>query len=269
MQPYTQSTLLLASDIAARYGALPQVEAVALAGSLTTQQAEDDSDIDLYVYYQTDISLADRKAIAECSASRSELNNRFWEPGDEWIDAASGTTVDVMFRHTHWIEHQLARVLVQHEASVGYTTCFWHNVLTSRCLYDKNTWFAGLQRNATQPYPDALRNNIIAKNYPILRDNLSSYFHQIENAIRRHDRVSLNHRVTAVLASYFDILFAINRMPHPGEKRIVHIAQTQCKILPENMHQQITDLITAVATPADIINAFNALMNGLDAVLEQ
>ncbi len=45
-----ESAAFIANRIAALYGALPQVEAVVLAGSQTTQVAESGSDIDLYVY---------------------------------------------------------------------------------------------------------------------------------------------------------------------------------------------------------------------------
>jgi hypothetical protein len=264
-----EPALLLAKHVAARYSALPHVEAVALAGSHTTQVAESGSDIDLYIYWHAEIPLQVRRAIASVSATRVEVNNQFWEPGDEWIDEASGIHVDVMFRHTRWIEEQLERVLERHEASVGYSTCFWHNVSTSKPLFDKRGWFTTLQTKARQPYPEELRRRIIAKNHPILRDNLSSYLYQLKKAVRRCDKVSLNHRIAALLASYFDIIFAVNRLPHPGEKRILRIAESQCQELPEAMRDQVTKLLAAASGEGDLIGYANALIDSLDDLLER
>ena len=42
-------------------------------------------------------------------------------------------------------------------------------------------------------------------------------------------RVVLLQCVAALLASYFDILFALNGQPHPGEKRL--IGQVQRRLL--------------------------------------
>ncbi len=103
-----------------------------------------------------------------------------------------------MYRTTQWIEEQLERVLVRHQASVGYSTCFWWNVLTSVILYDEKGWFKQLQEKANQPYPEPLKKAILAKNYPILRRNISSYTHQIEVAISRKDSFSIIHRTTAL-----------------------------------------------------------------------
>ena len=85
----------LAKAIADKFGALPQVVAVALAGSRTTGAANEASDYDFYVYIQDEIPVNVREAIAREFAQRLEINNQFWEPGDEWIDSNSGCGVDV------------------------------------------------------------------------------------------------------------------------------------------------------------------------------
>jgi len=129
-----ESLLSFTEGIAARYSQLPQVETVAVAGSQTTGTADDSSDIDLYVYMSNKIHLSVHAHIATAKAEYAEVDNRFWEPGDEWIDADTGTHVDVMFRSVEWIEAQLDRMLRLHQASVGYSTCLWYNVLSSQVL---------------------------------------------------------------------------------------------------------------------------------------
>jgi hypothetical protein len=255
--------------VASAFANLPEVVAVALAGSGVTGAADEQSDIDLYVYAGAPLAMAGRIAIATSFAIHREVGNDFWEPGDEWIDAQTGRHVDVMYRTPAWIEEQLERVLVRHEASVGYSTCFWHNVLHSTPLFDRSGWYGDLQVTAARPYPEPLKRAIIARNHPILRQRLSSYLAQIERAVRRGDSVSIQHRLTALLASYYDVLFAVNELPHPGEKRLLQIATTQCAKIPADMEAQINALLetaTRPVTPA-VVTHVNALLNGLDALL--
>jgi hypothetical protein len=213
--------------------------------------------------------MADRVAIATRFATRREVGNDFWEPGDEWVDTQTGRHVDVMYRTPVWIEEQLERVLVRHEASVGYSTCFWHNVLYSTPLFDRSGWYRDLQAMAARSYPPPLRRAIIARNHPILRQTLSSCLAQIERAVRRDDGVSVQHRVTALLASYFDVLFAVNELPHPGEKRLLQIAATRCDKTPRDMETQINTLLEIAARPATlaVVELINALLDSLDALL--
>ncbi len=268
----------LAQAIAAKFGALPQVVAVALAGSRTSGGSNEQSDYDFYVYLREEIPLDVREAMllrSRCAnarefAERIEINNQFWEPGDEWIETRSGCGVDVMYRTPRWIEEQLDRVLVHHQASVGYSTCFWWNVLTSAPLYDGYGWFKQLQAKANQPYPEPLKKAIIAKNYPILRRNISSYMHQLELAIDRDDSVSVIHRTVALLASYFDIIFAVNSVPHPGEKRLVQQVKKLCSKIPDGMEEQIqnvTDSMSLSASKSSLLHHLNTLIDGLDKLL--
>jgi hypothetical protein len=257
----------VALTVAEQFASLPQVEAVVISGSRTSEFADQRSDIDLYVYVTDDIPLDQRATIA-AGSPRVEIGNATWEPGDEWIDADTGTSVDVMYRHRRWMEEQLDRVLVHHQASVGYSTCFWYNVLHSRALFDRSGWFAGLQQRASQPYPHELRQAILAKNYPLLRRNQSSYLHQIELAVERKDPVSVNHRVAALLASYFDALFALNELPHPGEKRLIQHSKASCSKLPNDMERQVAELLASVGKPDGATAAkVNALLDGLEELL--
>jgi hypothetical protein len=264
------SAIGIATALARDYGAIPEVTAVALGGSRAAAVADAISDLDLYVYYADEISLAARGAIATARGSGVELDNRAFEPGDAWVEAASGVAVDVTFRHTAWIEGTLDWTLNRHGASVGYSTAIWANVLASHILFDRDGWFAALRARSDVAYPESLRRAIIAKNHPLLRDGLFSFVHQLESAVARGDGVSVNHRVAALLASYFDILFALNRVPHPGEKRLGALATARCDTLPEGMAKDIAALLAAAASPgSDVIEAANRLMDALDRVLRE
>ncbi len=263
MKSSAAKAMSLAKRIAERFAAIPEVEAVALAGSRQSHFADENSDIDLYVYASAIVPLQQRAEVAG-AAERAELGNSFWEPGDEWVDLETGISVDVMYRTTPWIEDQLDRVLRRHEASVGYSTCFWYNVRNSLPLFDRIGWFQMIQEKANMTYPQRLKHAVLAKNYPILRKNMSSYRHQIELSLERNDAFSVNHRITALLASYFDILFAVNEQPHPGEKRLVRFAEALCPRRPRNMAEQVKAVVEERT-----LSAVDALLDGLDGILEE
>jgi hypothetical protein len=247
------------------------VEAVAWGGSQVSISGDWLSDIDLYVYTSAVVPFMARQAlVADMRSSRADLNLQFWDLGDEWYDADTGIEVDVIYWEPSWIENQLDRVWRQHQASLGYTTCFWHTVYQSQLLYDRRGWFEDLQRQSRQPYPEALRQAIIEKNHAVLRRVIPSYAHQIEKAWQRQDQISLNHRLAALLASYFDVVFALNEVLHPGEKRLIERAQAQCARLPVDMAEQIAALLqTAGSLDSRVMQRTNELLDNLDDLLRQ
>lgn len=260
----------LAQHLAGRYAAHPSVLAVVLGGSVASGISTADSDIDLYVYSRGPVPLDFRASIPETDGAPPEIGNAFWEPGDEWIDGATGIGVDVMFRDPRWIEEQLDRVLIRHEGSVGYSTCFWHNVATSVVLFDREGWFARLQERARVGYPEPLRRAIVAKNLPLLRHNQSSFRHQLARALSRGDRTSVNHRVAALLASIFDILFAANRLTHPGEKRLVEVLEARAAVLPRGFRGQVEAILEAAGQgSAELLPRVDELVDGVEAVVRE
>jgi hypothetical protein len=211
-------------ELAASFATAEGVEALVLAGSTTSSLADEGSDYDLYAYTREAVPVEFRARLLKPRAARLELHNTFWEWSDEWIEP-DGTVFDLMYRSCDLIEADVEARLSRGEATLGYSTCLCHSVLQATPVFDRHGWFHALQDQLkATPYPDRLVEAIIKKNLPVLGANIHSYEQQIRSAFRRRDRISLNHRTAAWLASYFDILFAVNRRFNPGEKRLlVHV----------------------------------------------
>ena len=58
--------------------------------------------------------------------------------------------------------------------------------------------------------------------------------------------MAANHRTTAFLESYLDLLFALNRQPHPGEKRMALHARERCEVLPKDFEENLDRLLRLV-----------------------
>ena len=93
----------------------------------------------------------------------------------------------------------------------------------------------------------------------------ASYYEQIEKAIKRSDIVSINHRISAFLASYFDVIFAVNSLLHPGEKRLIKFALNNCKQLPENFEKNIELLLNQ--PNSDTLKILNSMIDELRKIL--
>ncbi len=253
----------MAQRVGAQLSGLSGVRAVVLGGSLAGGSGDPSSDIDLYVYADQTPPADDRRRVAD-GGREIEIDNRFWETGDEWVDGASGIGIDVIYRSPAWVEGELDRVLVRHEASVGYSTAIWANVAAGVPLSDPSGWYGDLLRRASVPYPEPLRAAIVAKNLPLLWSAHGAYRGQIAKAISRNDAISVNHRVAALLASVCDIIFALNRVPHPGEKRQLAIIEATCPIRPEGFATDVGSVLAASGEAGQpLLRAVDRLVAGI------
>ncbi|MBR3807542.1 MAG: DUF4037 domain-containing protein [Lachnospiraceae bacterium] len=222
-------------------GNIPQVEAIALGGSRATGRNDEKSDYDVYVYITESIEEKVRTTILEKYCKYMEIGNSFWELEDD-VTLKDGIDMDIIYRDMKEFESGISSVVDNCTPWNGYTTCMWHNLITSKIVLDKNGKLNRLQGKYKIPYPKKLKENIIANNLKLLSGMLPSFDMQIKKAEMRGDLVSVNHRVTEFLASYFDILFALNEMTHPGEKRMQSICAKECKILPAHFEKNLTRL---------------------------
>ncbi len=259
----------LAKFLSEQFSAFPQVQAVALGGSIASGKGESGSDIDVYVFTTGDIPISERtKIVALRGASQASLDLRFWDPGDEWIDLPSGIEVDIIYWSPQWIEEMLDNVIRKHQASMGYSTCFWHTIKQAVPLFDREGWFTTVQTKTQTPFPEPLKKEIIEKNLAVLHQVIPSYFNQIKKALQRADSVSINHRIAAFFASYFDIIFAFNGVLHPGEKRLLDFAQMECAVLPVDMVEDVQNvLLSSGNMDPQLIPHLETLLNHLDQML--
>ena len=220
---------------------LPQVDALALGGSRAGGRNDKSSDYDLYVYLTSPLDIESRRSAIVPLCQKAEIGNHYFEEEDNII-LADGVYVDIIYRFIGMFDEMITAVIEGKCVRNGYSTCFWHNIKTSQVIFDKSGEYTRLREKAQCDYPPKLKAAIIERNMALLTGNLPSYDKQISKAYYRHDYVSVNHRVAAFLESYFDVIFALNEMTHPGEKKLIQICEAECKILPANFKDNLMKL---------------------------
>lgn len=246
---------------------LPEVEAIALGGSRAGEVYDEKSDYDVYLYCIGTVDENIRMEMLSKYCKVMEIGNHFWEYEDNCI-LNNGIGIDILYRNLDDFSQDVASVVEQFQARNGYTTCMWHNLKTSKIIYDKTGRLGAVKKRFDVAYPVALKKNIIEQNRKLLYSAIPAYKEQIEKTVKRGDVISINHRTAAFMESYFDVLFALNEQTHPGEKRLVQLCKKSCKILPqhfeENINQLFEDLfIRPDAVPKDL----KAIIDELQKIL--
>lgn len=233
--------------------ALPEIEAIALGGSRAGEVYDEKSDYDVYLYCTSAIDENIRRSILEKYCSYMEIGNHFWELEDNGV-LNNGIDIDILYRNLDDFTKGVASVVEGYQAYNGYTTCMWHNLCTCKIVYDRDGHLQETKNRFDVAYPKQLKENIIERNMKLLSDIMPAYKFQIAKAVERKDMVSICHRTAAFMESYFDIIWAMNEMTHPGEKRLVSLCQKKCKVLPANFEENINRLYEDLFTNLDSVN---------------
>ena len=99
---------------------LDEVEALALGGSRATDNYDEKSDYDLYVYVNKIPDLAKRNTILEKCCKYIELNNSYWELEDDCI-LKDDIDIDILYRNLEDFSKNIAMVVDDGVAFNGYT----------------------------------------------------------------------------------------------------------------------------------------------------
>lgn len=234
----------LFDEIIREYKKFSEVKAIAIGGTTSAKTSDNLSDIDVYVFISEDIPVDKRRVLVEKYSTKFEVGGEYFGAGDEYFVDELNIQFDVMFWNVNWFSQVVDNVWLKNYPSNGYTTCFLYTLKNFNILFEKEEYLTNLKKKIDTSYPENLKTNIIHRNMMLMYEKpFASYYEQIEKAIKRNDINSINHRISAFLASYFDVIFAKNELLHPGEKRLVKFAKENCKILPLDFEKNIVDLL--------------------------
>lgn len=216
-----------------------KIEALALGGSRATNTHDEKSDYDFYVYLKEPLEEIERRNLLDEFVCYMEYSNKFWELEDDGT-LTNGIDIEFIYRELENMELSMENLLVKGNVGMGYTTCFVDNLLNSKVLFDKNNRLTIMREKYGKLLTNEFYDKIIYNNIPLLMDKMPSLYYQIEKALNRNDIFSINHRSTAFFEMYFDVLYALNRKTHPGEKRLLETA-SKLEITPKDMKEDITN----------------------------
>lgn len=255
------------SNLISELSHLPQIEAIALGGSRSGKHYDEKSDYDVYLYCTAPIAETVRREILSKYCSYMEIGNHFWEYEDN-CTLKNGIDIDILYRNLEDFSAAVADVVENCHGRNGYTTCMWHNLLTCKILYDRDGRLTAAKKRFHVPYPAMLKNDIITRNWKLLRAAMPAYELQITKAVTRGDLVSINHRVSAFMESYFDLLFALNAQTHPGEKRLMTLCRESCTVLPEDFEENLQLLFSHMFTqPEQVRGDLERILAALAKIL--
>lgn len=219
---------------------LEEVSAIMLGGSRGVGTQDKHSDYDVYVYTKSELHEGKRKNIIQKYVKYMEYSNSFWELEDDGI-LLNGIDIEFIYRDINTIEENL-KSTIDGNVGNGYSTCFVNNFFESKVLYEEDKIITEIRERLSQNDFSKMFESVVIKNAMLLSDYMPSLHYQIEKAVKRNDRLSVNHRIAAYMDILFDILFAINSKTHPGEKRLLEYA-LKLELLPNNFRLDINQII--------------------------
>ena len=251
-----------------RFCALDEVEALALGGSRAGEHFDQVSDYDVYLYCRRPIPEETRRAILSQFCSVMEIGNHFWEYEDN-CRLNNGIDIDLLYRDLDAFTAGVAEVVEQFQSRNAYTTCMWHNLLTCNVVYDQDGRLAQAKERFSVPYPRQLKENILTRSWKLLHNAMPAYDAQLIKAVKRNDLVSVNHRTAGFLETYFDFLFALNEMTHPGEKRLIQLCRERCSLLPSHFEKNLERLFQDLyRTPEQVAGDVQSIISELEKIYQ-
>ncbi len=214
--------------IVAAISSLDGVVALSLGGSTQAGLADDDSDLDIHVYWRPPLAPPDRRAavlgrFADDGSLRTQI--RSWGLEDHL--SVGGTYVELIYFLLGDLQEQVERAYGEGLDSEAFTTSLLYTLAHGRPLYDPTGALRVMRDRLNGEFPEATFRAVLERRSPLLRFTIKL----LRRAQRRNDLLSVQQMRALFQSVFFNLLFTLNRRYHPGEKRLL-IHSQPCPLRP-------------------------------------
>jgi hypothetical protein len=256
--PAVARRIVLAERAAVAFRANPKVAGVLIAGSVARGLADEDSDIELDVYWSAAPTDADREAAVESAGwtrSYGEVDEVEWADGYLVDDVKVDTSGFLTSTIDGYLDAALDRADTEPEFQVRITALLHGRVLHGHELID--SW-----RSRCADYPAALGLAMVGKGLQLWPR------HRLAMLAARDDVLLLHRDLVDNLQGILDALFGLNRVyaPHPFHKWLEWEA-TLLPVAPTDLVERIRG--TLVADPSDAVEQISALTHDTFDLVEK
>lgn len=249
----------IAQSVGAVVTSLPGVVGVTLGGSVAAGFADEHSDTDLHVYWREPLASDEQRAAQlRPIADPDSLEVGFTAWGLEDHLAVSGQKVELVYVSLANLVHDIEQAYTTGLRGEGFVTTQFYYLANGKVLADTAGEIGGLRKRLRSGYPEPTRQALLADN-PM---RLHAYLEQLRTAQARGDLLYVQHRRYSLQMVFFNLLFALNRRYHPGEKRLLKHAR-KCSLRPAYMKGRWAAIARLPANSHDLPNNIEALVEEL------
>lgn len=253
-----------AQRVAAALAGMQGLVAVSLGGSAGAGLADASSDLDLHVYWRGALaSVGDREARIRQVADPSGINLdvRYWGLEDHLF--VDGQLVELVYVPIDDLQADIERAYGEGLAGEGYVTAQFFSVANGVPIYDPKGVLSALRERLLAGYPEPTRRWLLEHNPFLLR----FYLKHLRQAQQRGDLLFVQHRRYTVQMVFFNLLFALNRRYHPGEKRLL-IHGKGCPIRPKSLAERWSHIALLPANDPALVDDLTGLIDELCTLAE-